>query len=123
MKRKWAVVLAILVLVQALCGFQSASKAQTAGENKPTILVESRNFLKNNPVTELYEYLYGECPVEFVALPTDEDERAAMIEEIRAEIEAGGGPDAFILAAHAQNSNRAFPGRGAKHGRRRIPAA
>ena len=54
MKRKWAVVLAILVLMQVLCGFQSAPKAQTAGEKKPTILVESRNFLKNNPVTELY---------------------------------------------------------------------
>lgn len=104
MKRKWAVVLAILVLVQALCGFQSAPKAQSAGEKKPTILVESRNFLKNNPVTELYEYLYGECPIEFVALPSDEAEREAKIEEIRAEIEAGGGPDAFILAAHAPNS-------------------
>lgn len=104
MKRKWAVVLAILVLVQALCGFQSAPKAQSAGEKKPTILVESRNFLKNNPVTELYEYLYGECPVEFVALPSDEAEREAKIEEIHAEIEAGGGPDAFILAAHAPNS-------------------
>ena len=104
MKRKWAVVLAILVLVQALCGFQSAPKAQTAGEKKPTILVESKNFLKNNPITELYEYLYGECPIEFITLPSDEAAREAKIEEIRAEIKAGGGPDAFILAAHAPNS-------------------
>lgn len=104
MKRKCVVVLAILVLMQVLCGVQSAPKAQTAGEKKPTILVESKNFFKNNPITEIYEYLYGECPVEFVALPSNGAEREAKIEEIRAEIEAGGGPDAFILAAHALNS-------------------
>ena len=104
MKRKCVVVLAILVLMQVLCGVQSAPKAQTAGEKKPTILVESKNFFKNNPITEIYEYLYGECPVEFVALPSNGAEREAKIEEIRAEIEAGGGPDAFILAAHAPNS-------------------
>lgn len=102
MKRKCVVVLAILVLMQVLCGVQSAPKAQTAGEKKPTILVESKNFFKNNPITEIYEYLYGECPVEFVALPSNGAEREAMIEEIRAEIEASGGPDAFILAAHAR---------------------
>ena len=39
MKRKCVVVLAILVLMQVLCGVQSAPKAQTAGEKKPTILV------------------------------------------------------------------------------------
>lgn len=61
MKRKCVVVLAILVLMQVLCGAQSAPKAQTAGEKKPTILVESKNFFKNNPITEIYEYLYGEC--------------------------------------------------------------
>ncbi|WP_417423669.1 hypothetical protein [Hominenteromicrobium sp.] len=104
MKRKCVVVLAILVLMQVLCGVQSAPKAQTAGEKKPTILVENKNFFKNNPITEIYEYLYGECPVEFVALPSNGAEREAKIEEIRAEIEAGGGPDAFILAAHAPNS-------------------
>ena len=59
MKRKCVVVLAILVLMQVLCGVQSAPKAQTAGEKKPTILVESKNFFKNNPITEIYEYLYG----------------------------------------------------------------
>ena len=32
MKRKCVVVLAILVLMQVLCGVQSALKAQTAGE-------------------------------------------------------------------------------------------
>lgn len=37
MKRKCVVVLAILVLMQVLCGVQSAPKAQTAGEKKPTI--------------------------------------------------------------------------------------
>ena len=73
-------------------------------ESRPTILVESKNFLKNNPITELYAYLYGECPIEFVALPADAAEREAKIKEIQAEIEAGGGPDAFILAAHAPNS-------------------
>ena len=104
MKRKCVVVLAILVLMQVLCGVQSAPKAQTAGEKMPTILVESKNFFKNNPITEIYEYLYGECPVEFVALPSNGAEREAKIEEIRAEIEVGGGPDAFILAAHAPNS-------------------
>ena len=90
MKRKCVVILAILVLMQVLCGVQSAPKAQTAGEKKPTILVESKNFFKNNPITEIYEYLYGECPVEFVALPSNGAEREAKIEEIRAEIEAGG---------------------------------
>lgn len=53
MKRKCVVVLAILVLMQVLCGVQSALKAQTAGEKKPTILVESKNFFKNNPITEI----------------------------------------------------------------------
>ena len=72
--------------MQVLCGVQSAPKAQTAGEKKPTILVESKNFFKNNPITEIYEYLYGECPVEFVALPSNGAEREAKIEEIRAEI-------------------------------------
>ena len=52
MKRKCVVVLAILVLMQVLCGAQSAPKAQTAGEKKPTILVESKNFFKINPITE-----------------------------------------------------------------------
>ena len=59
MKRKCVVILAILVLMQVLCGVQSAPKAQIAGEKKPTILVESKNFFKNNPITEIYEYLYG----------------------------------------------------------------
>ena len=53
MKRKCVVVLAILVLMQVLCGVQSAPKTQTAGEKKPTILVESKNFFKNNPITIL----------------------------------------------------------------------
>ena len=58
MKRKCVVVLAILVLMQVLCGVQSAPKAQTAGEKKPTILVESKNFFKNNPITEIYAVSY-----------------------------------------------------------------
>ena len=108
MKRKCVVVLAILVLMQVLCGAQSAPKAQTAGEKKPTILVESKNFFKNNPIAEIYEYLYGECPVEFVALPSNGAEREAKIEEIRAKL------DLYV---------RAFPGCGAEYGRRRVSAA
>ena len=37
MKRKCVFVLAILVLMLVLFGVQSAPKAQTAGENMPTI--------------------------------------------------------------------------------------
>ena len=81
-----------------------AESTNSKGEKSRTILVESKNFFKNNPITEIYEYLYGECPVEFVALPSNGAEREAKIEEIRAELEAGGGPDAFILATHAPNS-------------------
>lgn len=54
MKRKCVIVLAILVLMQVLCGVQSAPKAQTAREKKPTILVESKNFFKNNPITRRF---------------------------------------------------------------------
>lgn len=46
MKRKCVVVLAILVLMQVLCGVQSAPKAQTAGEKKADDLSGKQKFLQ-----------------------------------------------------------------------------
>ena len=46
MKRKCVVVLAILVLMQVLCGVQSAPEAQTAGGEKADDLSGKQKFLQ-----------------------------------------------------------------------------
>ena len=122
MKRKFAILLSAMLLMQAVCGCggaassgtssASASTDSTASKSseKAVIVTDEQDFTHENGITRLAKEIYGDLNVEFFVLSEDAQERETQISSLRVEIMAGGGPDGYLLSSPA--SNMTFNGEG-----------
>ena len=122
MKRKFAILLSAMLLMQAVCGCggtassgtssASASTGSTASKSneKAVIVTDEQDFTHENGITRLAKEIYGDLNVEFFVLSEDTQERETQISSLRVEIMAGGGPDGYLFSS--PTSNMTFNGEG-----------
>lgn len=122
MKRKFAILLSAMLLMQAVCGCggaassgttsASASTDSTASKSseKAVIVTDEQEFTHENDITRLAEEIYGDLNVEFFVLSEDAQEHETQISSLRVEIMAGGGPDGYLFSS--PTSNLTFNGEG-----------
>lgn len=95
--KKFISILLVLWLILQLCACQGAGSSSNG--KIPTVLVDGDyyNTSEFNPVLNYAQYLDPGYNVNFEVLSSDPAERREQIARIRSEIEAGGGPDVFLL--------------------------
>ena len=101
MKRKFAILLSAMLLMQAVCGCGGAAPSASAStgsiasksSEKAVIVTDEQEFTHENGITRLAKETYGDLNVEFFVLSEDAQERETQISSLRVEIMAGGGPD------------------------------
>ena len=115
MKRKFAILLSAMLLMQMVCGCggtassgtasASASTDSTASKSseKAVIVTDEQDFTHENGITRLAKEIYGDLNVEFFVLSEDAQERETQISSLRVEIMAGGGPDGYLFSSPASN--------------------
>ena len=114
MKRKFAILLSAMLLMQAVCGCggaassgtssASASTDSTASKSseKAVIVTDEQAFTHENGITRLAKEIYGDLNVEFFVLSEDTQERETQISSLRVEIMAGGGRTAICFLPRPQ---------------------
>ena len=122
MKRKFAILLSAMLLMQAVCGCGGAASSGTSSASastgsiasksseKAVIVTDEQDFTHENGITRLAKEIYGDLNVEFFVLSEDAQERETQISSLRVEIMAGGGPDGYLLSS--TTSNMTFNGEG-----------
>ena len=122
MKRKFAILLSAMLLMQAVCGCGGAASSGTSSASastgsiasksseKAVIVTDEQDFTHENGITRLAKEIYGDLNVEFFVLSEDAQERETQISSLRVEIMAGGGPDGYLLSS--PTSNMTFNGEG-----------
>ena len=117
MKRKFAILLSAMLLMQAVCGCGGAASSGTSSASastgsiasksseKAVIVTDEQEFTHENGITRLAKEIYGDLNVEFFVLSED-----TQISSLRVEIMAGGGPDGYLLSS--PTSNMTFNGEG-----------
>ena len=122
MKRKFAILLSAMLLMQAVCGCGGAASSDTSSalastgsiasksSEKAVIVTDEQDFTHENGITRLAKEIYGDLNVEFFVLSEDAQERETQISSLRVEIMAGGGPDGYLFSS--PTSNMTFNGEG-----------
>ena len=97
MKRKFAILLSAMLLMQAVCGCGGAASSGTSSASastgsiasksseKAVIVTDEQEFTHENGITRLAKEIYGDLNVEFFVLSEDAQERETQISSLRVE--------------------------------------